>query len=434
MSRDFDSNNSTKSSERFLKRKKYRLFAYEENNGRGDKCIKDFNFVERMRYGHIDQYNNSIIPNPDFITNVGDGRVFDFVADSYSLAKLNLQAAINSGAVASNNFINNLTLITSYSDPRKRHGEYLDNILQVYNKSHIPNVVGTNNITSIEGYVKNFFKFYLNEAAGLPITLTGWNLSYNSNILQTGLAFSYSSIKMDEDQRKIDEIIDDPSFPYFKNLCTNMGFSIMHNNPNILVFDINSPANIPVLRYRQIYSLDNLFNSRFIKTCLLDMDILLNKINIYYNKYVESFSPIKIKSVVNCKTVIEYKSLDSSPITKRTLSDEEEIWTYIRIRNKEEGLPFSENKLRSIYKKAKYFLKKVDKAEAMSYTNSRFKDQVWNKYRGFHDMKARLSNKSKTEAQRKQTGRTSYSSQSGVSPSRGSSGRSSGGSSGGSSY
>ena len=49
-------------------------------------------------------------------------------------------------------------------------------------------------------------------------------------------------------------------------------------------------------------------------------------------------------------------------------------------------------------------MKKVDKLEAMSYTNNIFSDQVWNKYRGFHDMKSRLSGLTQTEAQRQQTG------------------------------
>lgn len=404
MSRDFDSNNKTKSSERFLKRKKYRLFAYEENGGLGDKCVRDFNFVERMRYGHVDHYNTSVIPNSEFITNVGNGRIFDFVADSYSLAKLNLQAALNSGFVASDNFINNLSLVSSYSDPRKRYGEHLSNILQAYNKIHIPNLVGINNITSYEGYVNNFFKFFLNELTLFPITLTGWNLSNNANILQTGLAFSYYSIRPDEDQRKIDEIIDDPSFAYFKNLCTNMGFSISHNNPNMLVYDLNSPANVTILRSKGIYSLDDFFKRRFIKTYTLDTELLYNKINIYYNKYVETFFPLRVTSVVNCKTVSEYISLDTIPVSKRLFSDEQEIMNYIEIRNREEGSPFSQNKLRNIYKKAKYFMKKVDKLEAMSYTNNIFSDQVWNKYRGFHDMKSRLSGLTQTEAQRQQTG------------------------------
>ena len=49
-------------------------------------------------------------------------------------------------------------------------------------------------------------------------------------------------------------------------------------------------------------------------------------------------------------------------------------------------------------------MKKVDKASAISYIDSMFKDQVWNKNYGYHDALARLRGQTITEAQRQQTG------------------------------
>ena len=60
-----------------------------------------------------------------------------------------------------------------------------------------------------------------------------------------------------------------------------------------------------------------------------------------------------------------------------------------------------------MYKKSKYFLKKLDKESAMSYINNMFRDQVWNKNNGFHDALAKLRGKelkTQTETQRQQTG------------------------------
>jgi hypothetical protein len=404
MSRDFDSNNDSKSSLRFLRRKKYRLFAYGENNGLGEKCIKDFNFVERMRYGHIDNKNNSIIPKEDRLVSIENGRVFDFVADSYSLARLNILAAVNKGHIPSENLTNNLSSVTSYSNPKVRYGEYLNRTLQYYNETHIPNILGTTSITSYEGYVKSFLNFFLENPLSIPLTLTGWNLSNDSSIFNTGLAFSYMNLKFDEDQRKIDEIIDDPNFQYLKNLCTNMGFSISHSNPNILVYDVDSPANKSILGSYGIYNLDYLFKRSFIKTYTLDNDILYNKINIYYNKYVESFSRQRIVEVKDCRTVSRYISLSPVDINKRPYSDLEEISIYANIRNKEEGRVYTPQTLNNIYKKAKYFYKKLDKPSAFGYINDMFRDQVWNKDYGFHDLKAKLEGKTITEAQRQQGG------------------------------
>ena len=49
-------------------------------------------------------------------------------------------------------------------------------------------------------------------------------------------------------------------------------------------------------------------------------------------------------------------------------------------------------------------MKKVDKLEAMSYINREFRDQVWNKDHGFHDLKAKLEGKTITQSQRDQFG------------------------------
>jgi hypothetical protein len=300
--------------------------------------------------------------------------------------------------------ISNLRMVDSYSNPRLKYGEYLGNILRFYNNTHIPSTVGITSIASYEDYVNNFFDFLLKDTSGLPITMTRWMTSNNSRILDTGLAFSYANIDYDDDQVKEDRIISQPAFSYFKNLCMNMGFSILHNNPNILLFDVNSPATRSIRRSYGLYNLSSLFSDRYIKTYTLDIEILFNTINIYYNKYAQKNSQTKVVSVQCGKTVSEYIRLSTVPYNKRIYSDLYELDLYIKIRNLEEGSPFSEAKLKNIYKKSKYFMKKVDKLEAIGYTNRVFRDQIWNKDYGYDDAKAKFEGKTKTQPQRKQFG------------------------------
>ena len=72
--------------------------------------------------------------------------------------------------------------------------------------------------------------------------------------------------------------------------------------------------------------------------------------------------------------------------------------------NKEEGFFYSPQKLNNIIKKAKNFNQKLDNPSAMSYINSMFRDQIWNKDYGYHDLKRRFMGDTQTEAQRQQTG------------------------------
>ena len=91
--RNFKSKNSTKPiSVRTERRIKWEAEAYE--GAIGPAMIKNTNFAERIHYGFIDHQNNSVIPNEAFIVNTQYGRVFDFVADSYSLMRLNWGAAV----------------------------------------------------------------------------------------------------------------------------------------------------------------------------------------------------------------------------------------------------------------------------------------------------------------------------------------------------
>jgi len=406
MSRNFNSTNKTKPNvKRLRQRGRWETLAYPENNGLGPNMIKDANFLERVHYGVIDDENNSVIPDENFMVQTQHGRVFDFVADAYSVMQLNFTTAIQKGLVnVDGSAFSNLRMVDSYENPRLKYGEYLGNILRFYNETHIPNIVGITSIASYEDYVNNFFDFLFKETSDFAITLTRWMTSTDSRILDTGLSFSYANIPYDADQQKINQIIDHPSFDYFKNLCINMGFSILHNNPNILLMDINSPATRTIRSSYGLYNLNTLFNSRYIKTYTLDIEILFNTINIYYNKYAQKNSQTKVVSVQCGKTVSEYIRLSPVPYNRRLYSDLYELDLYIKIRNLEEGSPFSEEKLKAIYKKSKYFMKKVDKLEAIGYTNRVFRDQVWNKDYGYDDAKANFEGKTKTQSQRQQFG------------------------------
>ena len=165
----------------------------------------------------------------------------------------------------------------------------------------------------------------------------------------------------------------------------------MKSNPNILVYDLNGPAGESIRASYGLVNLDILFNNRFIKTYTLDNDLLYNKINIYYNKYVEKNYLNRVVEVQNCKTVSEYFTLEMIDLANRPYTDRQELKLYIEIRNMEEGSPFTKQKLDQIHTKANYLLKTLDKASAMSYTNSMFRDQVWNKDFGFHDIVTKQS-------------------------------------------
>lgn len=103
-----------------------------------------------------------------------------------------------------------------------------------------------------------------------------------------------------------------------------------------------------------------------------------------------------------CSTI---KFLEPVEFSKRPFNDTEEVIMYARIRNFEEGLPFSPLKMKDIENTIKNFIKKLDKQSAMSYINNTFRDQVWNKDHGYHDGLMKLQGKTVTDARRMEVGR-----------------------------
>jgi hypothetical protein len=390
---------------------KWNRYAYPDDKGLGSKSIKDFNFLERMYYGVIDHENNSVIPNEEFIVQSAEGRIMDFVADSLSLMRLNYHSALRGGLInPQQNFMNDFKMVKSYENPKIKYGEYISSILRFYNETHIPNFIGINNITSYDGYVNNFLNFFLNNGKGLPLTFSRWLTSTFSDITDTGLAFSYMDLPPDEHQRKVDQIIDSDCFNYFQNLCLNMGFSISHYRPNVLVADLSSPA-ASVIRLRYgLVNLEDIFNNRYIKAYTLDLDLINNYINIYYNLYASKNSPLRIVEwsplykTQKCGTTSTYVEILPVPLSKPMLPEEKQMLFYITTKNAEENMPMTEIEVKKIHRRSINLLKKLDKHSAMSYINNKFRDQLWNKDYGFHDYKTKLEGKTITGTQRQQGG------------------------------
>tara|TARA_R100001509_G_scaffold38871_2_gene20899 strand:- start:313 stop:936 length:624 start_codon:yes stop_codon:yes gene_type:complete len=165
-----------------------------------------------------------------------------------------------------------------------------------------------------------------------------------------------------------------------------MGFCILHNNPNILLFDVASPANAAVLFSNGILDLDSFFEERFIKTHTLDISLLYNNINIYYNQYAILNPLVKTISIACGKTVASYSQLSTVNNNINPHDEQKQLFYYCQIRNLEEGNPFSPQKVTNIYKKSIFLLKKLDISAATEYINNEFRDQVWNKPNGYDDL------------------------------------------------
>lgn len=395
MSRKFGNSNKEKPSVSWYYRAKWETQAYRENNGLGPLAAKNLGFVERINYGFIDEDNYSVQPLNQHLVHLNSSNqlaspmVFDFVADAFAVMKLNYLAACKKNFISKTGIFSDLTALQAYENPVLKYNSYLKNLLDAFNFEQIPNRIGINNITSYESYVKAFFTFAEEKWKDVPLTFSRYQKSYLSSVLDTGLAIRLFDIKYDKDQEKINKMVDSPSFDYFKNICLNTGFSFLHNRPNIILFDMASPAARPFLMRKNLQNVRAIFQKRFDRTYMHDMRLLFNIINISYNNFVLIHPQTKVIKIVcnNIKSNYIYRdSIDINYIP----NDITLIKYCILARNIEENFPFSKQKTKNIEKKALYLQKKFDINRSMGYISNMFKDQVWNKEGGYDDLLKRL--------------------------------------------
>jgi hypothetical protein len=157
------------------------------------------------------------------------------------------------------------------------------------------------------------------------------------------------------------------------------GFSIMENAPFIIIADLKSPAMAPYMSKYGIYDINQLFNNRYNKSYNINLNIIKRIIVKYYNFF--AIINRRIKEIITCNGITRQKYSFRSQISLDSI--DEDVWTdlYVSFRNYEEGFPLSDQKIKSIKKRAKT----LDSDTAMRYINEEFGNQTWNKPYGYDD-------------------------------------------------
>jgi len=271
--------------------------------------------------------------------------------------------------------------------------------MAIYTSTVIPNVYGTNNIMNFESFVKNFFNYIDDFAFGIPITYTGWLISKNSGIRHTGLYFAVAEMTHDDDQSKIDKIIDTTQFPFYKNLLLNIGLSFDFQNPACLFPDLGSPATAKYYKKFNISSIKDLFNKYYFKSYYKDIDILIDRLIHFYNIYVTT-NPHQIKfDLCNNKTRWHWELRSSITPSQVASQFPDSYWLakLVDLRNHESGGKFDSGKI----KKIKNYAVLLDKLPALDYINNETKGIYFEREYGFADLKKRVEAASMVSTKKK---------------------------------
>ena len=402
--RKFPANNGMKSARSlWYYRVKYKLDAFDENNGRGGIEVKDLSFVERMYYGLIDENDHSINVNTNFLKPLaraeqpGAGLVaVDFVADAFNDFVRVFENACRAGLLNKENpYISKIQARKAYVSPTSDYRAHFNKMLVKMNTTIIPNVLGDENIITFDDYVNTFLNFYEDNYNQIPLSMTKWCRSNYSSVFHSGLAIDISGLPMDSDQAKIDLFIDDPRYKFYSNIAINSGFSIMKDAPWILIADLQSPGISKYLSKAEynLTDLSSIFKTRYNRSYINDLSIMTESLYTYYNLYIAVNPRVKKLSVCNGKTRQEYITRD--PLSRaqyyKRYGDTYWIGKYLKIRNTEDQVGFSERKLQNIKNNSINLYNSLDINRAMEYIDNEYGNQTWNKPYGYTQLLSSLN-------------------------------------------
>jgi hypothetical protein len=378
----FKGKNSIRST-RYLaqQRANYRTQAFPENGGLGPEQVTDFTFAEKVLYGRVDRDLNAVIPLNEFIVPIASGRTnhpgaIDFVADALTEMMIAFRLACRVGKIPDNDqYLSEIEVFRGYQSPMLSYEEHAKSVMSFYNLMFVGQDEMLDEIYDIKQYVAKLYDFTKQYARSLPLTLTGYQLSRESNIFTSGLAFDISGFVHDNDEIKEDLFLNNPTFQYYMNMAKQYGFSVSKNVPWVLVADLASPG---MLRYKEakgLSSINSIFSLRYQKTVELDISLLREFIYLSFNEFVTINPYTKILKVCNGKTKSDIKRRYgiSRDTMNSIINDNIIIELYLNIRNNEENRPLKESEINLISKNAKKIKDSLDIQNAIGYIEEQYR-------------------------------------------------------------
>lgn len=352
-----------------------------------EKLSKNKTFSEMRLYGLIDLEGYPIEPDESQLVSVPINmskekfnRVLPFFADQLKQFYTYMSRIPLLKSKEVSRWLNNPQVYRSYESPSEKYLNYMIEIVTDFidngintKETRIGRKIPSNNITDLNSFVKYFLTFCKHKYTKQPLTYSGWMLSTNSSILNSGAGVVISDLETSEDLPKWDQVINTPEFECYLGSCKETGLSFNFWNPTFLMADFTSPQSIQYFQDNLVFNLEQVFTT-FYNKCYNKDIILLNNILIYiYNKFATN-QEYDIKFNQTCiKTTWNF--IQRLPTNKQTFDNDLEIYMDLKAI---ENSVFNERELKDLHKKTKKIHFLFDKPTAMDYINKAYQNVFYN--------------------------------------------------------
>ena len=271
-----------------------------------DSILNDYSLIDLSgakftNYGFV-LFNETVVPKQDKIAEIKEYEnqfCLDFVYESFKklYSKLENDSLKNLISLDSMFNINKFEIIKSYQQPLSRYRLYLKNLYQkfvLFNKGV--------KIGSFSDFFKQLKLFILH----------GDNILTYSSFLKSGLCSIYcSGLVLKYTNKSNEEILEDPSFEYFNNMCNLNKFFMEKNDLSKIIF-VQPGMNMNSHKFVYNFDLYLFIVSIFTLYDYYHNDFLLNKI--------ENRKDITSKQIVNF--FVKTKLVESHKVFSETTIDQ----------------------------------------------------------------------------------------------------------------
>lgn len=386
MTNKYNATNKEESTIRLAQqRANYRLQAFKTELGEIPQNVVNYNFAERTQYGRVDQDLNTIYPiekNLKMLPNNDEVLlVMDFVHEPFILLQNKMKQATRMGHIPNDPILSQMIPRVAYQNPLDLYLDHMEGYLDLYNKS-----LDMSKIDNYESWVNQFIQWTKRNGANFPLTFSNFHRTKLSNIYTSGLAISIAEIDKGNDPIKEDLFLNNKTLEFYLNAAKQFGFSVSKNTPWLLVSDLNSPASIIYHEMFGLSSINDIFSVKYSLCYNQDRDLLRNILEFGYKEFVNQNKFKKEFKLDNCNNIniklINYNNLINNNKYNNLYYNK----LYIIARDIEERSQYSSAELDRIIKNSEIFEKKLDKSEAMSYTNEQFRKLVTRRPGGLYSI------------------------------------------------
>ena len=339
------------------------------------KKIKDFLSNEKLFYGRIDEENNPIVPRPKSLRHVGARTksvyLQKFVADAFESMKASMDRSLSYGqADRQGSSLFPLRPVKGYVNPSNKYSNYISQLASVFVNNFLDSKK-QEKIHDFESFLPFFEEYLILNAPFAPITKSGYVLSSFNSPLSSGLMVEVSNASYSDDKVKFEKFYSNPDFKLYMDTAYHNGFVIDKHIPWRLVADMNSPNMEKFIgKYVGGNDAGTYLYVNYKKTYREDIRMLARMALIFYNTLVTRF-PFTQISKCSVPTIINRYPVDYEFVVGK-LRVSYLFRLYVNIRNSETGIEYDRAEVNNTVSNALDIHRKVDRASAARYINSKF--------------------------------------------------------------